>query len=105
MRLIIALSFMFLFFLETSAEWVSGYSRSDGTYVEGYYRSDRNNTTTDNYSTLGNENSYTGSTGTRPNDYSIEASKYGSDRTIYTGSRGGQYYINDNGHKVYVPKR
>lgn len=25
--------------------------------------------------------------------------------TIHTGSRGGQYYINSNGNKTYVPKR
>lgn len=28
-----------------------------------------------------------------------------SDRIIYTGPRGGQYYINSNGNKTYVSKR
>lgn len=27
---------------------------------------------------------------------------YSSSNTIYTGSRGGQYYINSNGNKTYV---
>lgn len=27
-----------------------------------------------------------------------------SDRTIHTGPRGGQYYINSNGNKTYVPR-
>lgn len=27
---------------------------------------------------------------------------YSSTQTIYTGSRGGQYYINSNGNKTYV---
>ena len=36
---------------------------------------------------------------------SIGAYNYGSGRTIHTGSRGGQYYINSNGNKTYVPKR
>lgn len=26
-------------------------------------------------------------------------------QTIYQGSRGGQYYINRNGNRTYVPKR
>ena len=32
----------------------------------------------------------------------IPFQSYQSDKTIYTGSRGGQYYINSNGNKVYV---
>lgn len=28
-----------------------------------------------------------------------------SDRTIYTGPRGGQYYINKNGNKTYIKKK
>jgi len=47
-----------------SAEWVSGYYRSNGTYVQGYNRSNSNSTVTDNYSYKGNVNPYTGETGT-----------------------------------------
>ena len=85
--------------------WVNGYTRKDGTYVQGHYRSDRNQTNHDNYSTSGNTNPFTGSSGSVARDYSSEAYNYGSGRTIQTGPRGGQYYINENGNKTYVPKR
>jgi hypothetical protein len=86
-------------------QYVNGYFRKDGTYVDGYFKSSPNSTNRDNYSTQGNLNPYTGTEGHRAADYSPEAANYGSGRTIYTGPRGGQYYINDNGKKVYVPKQ
>ena len=45
--------------------YVNGYTRSDGTYVQGHYRSSPNSTQRDNYSTYGNVNPYTGRTGTQ----------------------------------------
>jgi hypothetical protein len=45
--------------------YVQGYTRSDGTYVQGHYRSSPNGTTSDNYSTKGNINPYTGEYGTK----------------------------------------
>jgi hypothetical protein len=45
--------------------YVSGYCKKDGTCVEGYWRSDSNGTTSDNYSTKGNTNPYTGKKGTK----------------------------------------
>lgn len=50
-------------------EYVNGYTRPDGTYVQGYYRSSPNSTRSDNYSTQGNTNPYTGERGTQPNEY------------------------------------
>ena len=44
--------------------YVKGYTRKDGTYVQGHYRSDANSTVTDNYSYRGNTNPYTGQIGT-----------------------------------------
>jgi hypothetical protein len=85
--------------------YVRGYYRKDGTYVQGHYRSEPNHTNHDNYSTSGNINPYTGSVGSTARDYSSEAYNYGGGRTIHTGPQGGQYYINDNGNKTYVPKR
>lgn len=73
--------------------------------MQGYYRSYRNKTNHDNYSTIGNSNPYTGSTGSVARDYTPGAYNYGQGKTIQTGSRGGQYYINSNGNKTYVPKR
>ena len=84
---------------------VSGYTRSNGTYVNGYTRTQRNSTNHDNFSTSGNSNPYTGTTGTRARDYSSQSYNYGAGQTIQTGPRGGQYYVNRNGNKVYVPKR
>ena len=37
--------------------------------------------------------------------YKSSTGTYGKGKDIYQGSRGGQYYINDNSNKVYVPKR
>jgi hypothetical protein len=46
-------------------QYVKGYYKSNGTYVSGYYRTVANNTVTDNYTTKGNINPYTGQKGTR----------------------------------------
>lgn len=89
----------------SSVRYQSGYTRSDGTYVQGHYKTSSNYTNHDNFSTSGNYNPYTGSTGTRARDYSTGAYNYGSGHTIQTGPRGGQYYYNSNGNKTYVPKR
>lgn len=48
--------------------WVDGYYRSDGTYVDGYYRTAPDNTTENNYSTIGNQNPYNGKWGTQSGD-------------------------------------
>ena len=82
-----------------------GYYRNDGTYVQPHYKTQPNQTNWDNYSTLGNTNPYTYEYGTKAPDYSLPAQSYGQGRTIYTGPNGGQYYINSNGNKTYVPKR
>ena len=79
-----------------SVRYQQGYTRKDGTYVQGHYKTFTNTTNHDNFSTSGNINTFTGTTGTRARD---------SGRTIHTGSRGGQYYINSKGNKTYVPKR
>lgn len=89
----------------SSVRYQQGYTRKDGTYVQGHYKTSSNETNFDNFSTSGNVNVFTGSAGTRARDYSPEAYNYGAGHTIHTGSRGGQYYINSNGNKTYVPKR
>lgn len=91
--------------VNTNSTYVNGYTKSNGSYVQGHYRSSKNSTNHDNYSTSGNYNPYTGFAGSRAKDYSTGAYNYGSGHTIHTGSRGGQYYINSNGNKTYVPKR
>ncbi len=84
---------------------VSGYYRSNGTHVQSHVRTMPNSTNWDNFSTRGNSNPFTGSTGYRARDYSCGAYNYGAGHTIHTGSRGGQFYYNSRGHKTYVPKR
>jgi hypothetical protein len=49
--------------------YVNGYTRSNGTYVEGHYRTTANYTRNDNWSTVGNVNPYTGTEGTKPGGY------------------------------------
>lgn len=122
-----ALFLVFTLFTLNSFAQVSvrGYYKSNGTYVQPYQRTAPNNTVNDNYSTRGNTNPYTGEEGTKPrseynnvnssynnssynNSYNNSSSNYPtsssyeSNRTIYTGSRGGQYYINSNGNKTYI---
>jgi hypothetical protein len=54
---------------------VNGYSRRDGTYVQGYERSNPNQTVRDNYSYSGNTNPYTGSQGSN-RYHNSESSEY-----------------------------
>ncbi len=105
MRLLIMLAILGISLLARADEYVDGYVRKDGTYVAPHHRSSPNSTNRDNYSTEKNQNPYTGSSGSRAQDYSPGASNYGAGRSIHTGPRGGQFYHNDSGKKVYVPKR
>lgn len=47
---------------------VKGYYKKDGTYVQPHQRSDPNSSKTDNWSTKGNTNPYTGKEGTKDPD-------------------------------------
>lgn len=51
--------------LAFSDTWVNGYTRKDGTHVSGHYRSDPDGNKSNNWSTKGNVNPYTGKEGTR----------------------------------------
>ena len=83
----------------------SGYYKTNGTYVAPAVKTTPDRTNTNNFSTTGNTNPYTGTTGTKAADYTPAASNYGQNQTIQTGLKGGQYYINSNGNKTYVPKK
>lgn len=89
----------------TDVRYQNGYNKSNGTYVEPHYKTENNNTNTDNYSSKDNTNPYTSKEGSKAKDYSKKADNYGKGKTIYAGEKGGQYYYNDRGKKVYVPKR
>jgi len=90
-------------FAQTST-YVSGYTNRNGTYVQGYYRTTPNTTRNDNYSTVGNTNPYTGTAGTKPADSYSTTPTYTTTTPVYTGPRGGQYYINSNGNKTYISR-
>ncbi|MDR0476635.1 MAG: hypothetical protein LBH14_01660 [Desulfobulbaceae bacterium] len=65
-RIIIAVAAITTLFLATQAmadEYVPGYTKENGTQVQGYHRTNPNYTQYDNYSTKGNRNPYTGEKG------------------------------------------
>jgi hypothetical protein len=106
---IFSLSAIIIFLTSSSSShaqtYTQGYTRQNGTYLVPHFSSSPNGTNKDNYATQGNTNPFTGSSGSRAPDYSSATSRYGSGREIQTGRRGGQYYVNSNGKKTYVPKR
>jgi hypothetical protein len=51
--------------IAVAQQWVSGYTKQNGTVVQPYWRSSPDNTTLNNYSTQGNINPYTGQAGTK----------------------------------------
>ncbi len=104
-KLIFSFAICLVCFLAQAQTWVKGYTKSNGTYVEGYYKTNSNNTNWDNYSTRDNQNPFNGTEGYKAKDYTTESWNYGNGHDIYTGPNGGQYYYNSNGNKTYVPKR
>lgn len=68
-KFIIVLAFLFLAAAAHADVYVQGYTRSNGTYVQPHYRSSPNSTTSDNWSTKGNVNPYTGQYGTKSPSY------------------------------------
>lgn len=76
-------------------QYVKGYTRADGTYVQGYYRTQPDGNVWNNYSTQGNYNPYTGQQGT-VNPYS-NGTTYGSTMpNTYTNPFG--YIIINSGY-------
>jgi hypothetical protein len=67
-----------------AGNYVNGYTRKDGTYVQPHYRSAPDNNRYNNYSTQGNVNPYTGQSGTA----SPYANPYGSYSQPRTNSYG-----------------
>lgn len=51
-----------------SSHSISGYTKSNGTYVAPSHATNPNATKADNWSTKGNVNPYTGKPGTKPQD-------------------------------------
>ena len=69
MKTLIAIALLAASIVGVSAQvQVNGHYRQNGTYVAPHWRSSPNSTTSDNWSTRGNVNPYTGQVGTRNND-------------------------------------
>lgn len=116
-KLFFLIAFLFITVLSfaQSQVWVSGYTRSNGTYVSGHYRTAPDYTVNNNWTTEGNVNPHTGKVGTLPRSSSYSSTyyepvstysptSYTATNTLYTGSRGGTFYINSNGNKTYVSR-
>jgi uncharacterized protein YxeA len=106
-RILIIISSLLLFvaYADAQSRYQKGYTKKNGTYVQGHSKTKANKTNRDNYSTKGNSNPYTGKKGSNAKDYSPEAYNSGSGKVVRKGTKGGQYYTNSKGKKTYVPKR
>lgn len=93
------------YYKSLKVNYQESYQKSSGTYVESHYKTEVNKTNLDNFATSGNINPYTMQSGSRAQDKSTEAFNYGQGYEVKDGVRGGQYYINKEGKKIYVPKR
>lgn len=92
MKQIFTILFFFAFllsFAQTNSNhvYVSGYYRSNGTYVKPHYRTAPNSTNRDNFSTRGNTNPYTGQAGYITPDSNTSSAytsnSYSNSRTTY----------------------
>ena len=94
MRFLLFLSLFFLNIIYADV-YVSGYTRSNGTYVSGHYRSSPNHTKSDNFSTYGNVNPYTGKVGTKTyydyNNYGRSSSSSGSASSSYNNTYSSEH--------------
>lgn len=65
----------------SDVEYVEGYTKDNGTYVEGYYRTKANDYNLDNFSAEGNYNPYTGEYGDV--EYDSPYNSYNSSSSLY----------------------
>lgn len=77
MKVVLALTTLLLVTTSTfAAEYVRGYTKSNGTYVEGYTRSSPDSSYNNNYGVKGNTNPNTGSQGTASPTYNDRTPTY-----------------------------
>lgn len=81
-----------------AGEYVKGYTKRDGTYVQGYYRSSPDSSYNNNYSTRGNINPYSGQSGTEPRTWNNRTPQY-NERTYGNSFEEPSY--NDSGYNTY----
>ncbi len=71
---------------------VSGYYKTNGTYVAPHYRTAPNSTVNDNYSTRPNVNPYTGSIGTKAPSYTPSTSIWNTPSSSTRSSSSSSYW-------------
>jgi hypothetical protein len=71
-----------------AGEFVNGYIKNDGTYVQPHMKSSPDGNVWNNWSTKGNVNHYTGQPGTK-NPYSYGSSGYSNFGTFGSGNQYG----------------
>lgn len=89
-RHIIGLTLMLCCMSASADQYIQGYTRSDGTYVQGHHRSNPDHNPYNNYSSSGNSNPYTGERG------SVSAyQNFGSNNSLtpspYSSNRSNRY--------------
>lgn len=73
MKILLSIAVLGLISTQIQADvWGDGYTRDDGTYVQGHYRTRPNHSIYDNYSTKGNSNPWTGKKGTNSYGYGYD---------------------------------
>lgn len=83
----------------SDVEYVEGYTKDNGTYVEGYYRTEANDYNLDNFSAEGNYNPYTGDVGTI--EYDSPYNSYNSNSSSSYNSSSSFYDTNyDSGVSI-----
>jgi hypothetical protein len=75
-KLVVVIGMVALAGLAHADQNVNGYIRQDGTYVQGYTRSTPDSSYNNNYSTSGNINPYTGSSGGNSQTYNDRSPNY-----------------------------
>lgn len=84
--------------------YVDGYIKDNGTYVEPYHRTSPDSSSTNNYSSEGNYNPYTGKAGSDSNSYTPKNNSYSSGLGGSTsGNSLGGYSSSD--HSDFAPRR
>lgn len=83
----------------SSVEYVSGYTKSNGTTVQGYYRTKANSYNLDNFSAKGNYNPYTGNTGTKT--YKSAYNSYKSTTYTYKSSYNSSFNTSSTFKSTY----
>jgi len=77
-------------------EYVQGYMKKDGTFVQPHYRSSPDSSYNNNYSTSGNTNPYTGQKGSESQTWNDRSPE--SNRQTYGDSN---YNTNTNNYGTY----